>query len=438
MIRMARLPFLTGVALIVAVIGASVAACGGSTPAAVPVTEGPTPTVTAPPGLPVTISVAGSFDDRELALLDKQIADFEAANPDVKVEVVKALKSTERRRQAFAAKLDQGDATRDIYVLSVHWLAEFAGSGRLASLDDLASSHRLDVTTFVPASADASTIDGRLMALPWTADAGLLYYRKDLLGEQGMESAVTWDELQQMALDVMNGEGAAHGYVWQGAAYESLTCNTLEYVWAHGGDVLDAHGNAVFDSEETRAGLQQMAQAIASGASPAEVSAFNEDSALRAFRDEGAVLMRNLWFAWDRLQGEDSPLAGLVGLAPLPATCLGGESLVLSESSRHPDEAFRFMTFLVAYEQQLEAAERGIHAPTVEAVYADAALLASAPYYADLHAALSKARPRPRTPAYAEISNAIFTEVNLMLKGEQDAATTASMIQGRMEEILGP
>jgi multiple sugar transport system substrate-binding protein len=438
MIRTARLPFLTGMALLVAVICASMAACGGSTPAAVQVTVGPTPTVTAPPGLPVTIAIAGSFDDRGLALLDEQIADFEAANPDIKVEVVKALKSGEGRRQAFAAQLDQGDATRDIYVLSVHWLAEFAGSGGLASLDDLAGSHGLDAAAFLPASAGASTIEGRLMALPWTADAGLLYYRKDLLREQGLEPADTWDELQQMALDVVNGEGAAHGIVWQGAAYEGLTCNTLEYVWAHGGDVLDEHGNAVFDSVETRAGLEQMAQAIVSGASPAEVSAFNENSALRAFRDEGAVFMRNLSFAWDRLQGEDSPLAGLVGLAPLPATCLGGESLVLSESSRHPDEAFRFMAFLVAYEQQLEAAERGIHAPTVEAVYADAALLASAPYYADVHAALAKARPRPQTPAYAEISNAIFTEVNLMLKGEQDSATTASMIQGRMEEILGP
>jgi ABC-type glycerol-3-phosphate transport system substrate-binding protein len=317
-------------------------------------------------------------------------------------------------------------------------LAEFAGAGRLATLDDLAGSHRLDVAAFVPASADASTIDGRLMALPWTADAGLLYFRKDWLEGRGLEPPATWDELQQMALDVVNREDAAYGFVWQGAAYESLTCNTLEYVWAHGGDVLDEDGHAAFDSEESRAALQQMAQAIASGASPAEVSTFNENSTLRAFLDEGAVFMRNWSFAWDRLQAEDSPLAGLVGLAPLPATCLGGESLVLSAFSRYPDEAFRFMAFLVAYEQQSEAAGRGIHAPTIEAVYADAALLASAPYYANVHAALSEARPRPQTPAYAEISRAIFSEVNLMLKGEQDAATTASNVQGRMEDILGP
>jgi multiple sugar transport system substrate-binding protein len=424
--------------LTVTVVCLGVAACGGRTPGAAPVAEGPTPTVTAPPGLPVTISIAGSFNDRELTLLDEQIADFEAANPDIKVEVVKALRSGEGRRQAFAAQLDQGDATRDIYVVSAHWLAEFAGPGRLASLDDLAKSHGLDATAFVPASADASRIDGRLMALPWTADAGLLYYRKDLLGAQGLEPPVTWDDLQRMSLDVARGDGGAHGIVWQGAAYEGLTCNTLEYVWAHGGDVLDENGNAVFDSEKTRTGLQQMARAIASGASPAEVSTFNENSTLRAFLDEGAVFMRNWSFAWDRLQVDDSPLAGLVGLAPLPATCLGGESLVLSQSSLHPEEAFRFMAYLVDYERQLEAAERGIHAPTVDAVYADADLLASAPYYADLHAALSEARPRPQAPAYAEISNAIFTEVNLMLKGEQDAATTASMVQGRMEEILSP
>jgi multiple sugar transport system substrate-binding protein len=371
-----------------------------------------------------------------LALLDEQIADFEAANPDIKVEVVKALRSGEGRREAFASHLEQGDTTRDIYILSTHWLAEFAESGGLAALDDLAESHELDTAAFVPASVEASTLEGQLTALPWSTDAGLLYYRKDLLDKQGLEPPATWDGVQQMALDIANREGAAHGIVWQGAAYEGLTCNTLEYVWARGGGVLDEHEHAAFDSDETRAALQEMAQAIASGASPSEVANFNENSTLRAFRDEGAVFMRNWSFAWDGLQGNDSPLAGLVGLSPLPATCLGGESLVLSTSSRHPDEAFRFMAFLVAYEQQLAAAERGIHAPTVEAVYADADLLASAPHYANLHAALVKARPRPQTPAYSEISSAIFTEVNSMLKGEQDAEATASIIQGRMEEIL--
>jgi multiple sugar transport system substrate-binding protein len=394
------------------------------------------PTVTAPPGLPVTISIAGSFHDGELAFLDQQIGAFEAANPDIKVEVVRALKSTERRREAFGAKLDEGDTTRDIYVLSYHWLAEFAGANRLEPLDDRAVAHEVDVGAFLPASADASTIDGHLMALPWIADGGLLFYRSDLLERHGLEPPTTWQELQEAALDVADLEEVAHGLVWQGAAYESLTCNTLEHVWAHGGDVLDERGNAVFDSAVTRAALQQMHDLILSGATPREVTSLTESSTLSAFRDDGAAFMRHWSSAWGLLQASDSPVAGLVGIAPLPASCLAGESLALSAHSRHPDEAFRFMAFLVAYEQQLEAAKLGIAAPTIETVYADAALLDSAPYYESMHAALSETRPRPQTPAYAEVSKTIFTEVNRMLKGEQDAVAAASIIQGRIEETL--
>jgi multiple sugar transport system substrate-binding protein len=422
--------------LLLAVICVFAAACGGPEPDAPPTASGPTPTVTAPPGLPVTISIAGSFDDRELNLLDDQIAAFEALNPDVRVEVVRARKNSEARRQAFAALLEQGDSTRDIYVLDTTWLAPFAAADWLAPLDGLAGSHAVEVDGFLPATVHASSFNGQLMALPWTADAGLLYYRKDLLEKHGYEPPDTWAELQRIALELKGEESVSHGFVWQGAAYGTLTCNALEHVWAYGGDVLDEQGNVVFDSVETRPALQQMVDLISSGASPADVTAFNEGATLRAFQSDGAVFMRNGSFAWDRLQGDDSAVAGLVGIAPLPASCLGGESLALSAYSRHPDETFRFMAFLAAYEQQREMAHRGVHAPALETVYAAAELLSAAPNYTALHTALSGATPLPETLAHTDISEAIYSEVNRMLAGEQDAATTAANIQRRIEAVL--
>ena len=146
--------------------------------------------------------------------------------------------------------------------------------------------------------------------------------------------------------------------------------------------------------------------------------------------------MRNWAYAWERLTRADSPLAGQFGLAPLPVSCLGGQSLALSVHSLSPEQAARFMAFLVQQPQQLQQARQGVQPPALEKVYHDPDLLAENPILGDLQAALANTRLRPQSPAYRPLSEAIFTEVHKMLQGEQDAATTASLIQRRLETLL--
>lgn len=415
-------------------------ACGSSAPPASPSPAGPTPTVTVPFEPPVTIAITGRFDDQTLAILDQHIAVFEEQNPDIKVAILAAPRREARRHEAFAALLAEGDTSRDIYALETTWLAEFDANGWLTDVreyvDDAGSTpHEIRLEDFVPATIQASSIDGRLVALPWLVDGGLLYYRQDVLEQYGYVPPTTWDQVQRIALEVKS-EDLPYGLVWQGAAYESLTCNTLEFVWASGGEVLDGAGNAVFDSEGTRGGLQQMADFIEQGISPPEVTTYDETMALAAFQSGEALFMRNWTYAWDRLHSPESPLAGQVGLAPLPVSCLGGLSLALSVHSPHPDQAFRFMAFLVGYEQQLQIAQQGIQPPALQTVYQDPKLLATDPVFEDLLAGLSNSRPRPQSPAYLEISEAIYTEVNRMLQGKQGAAETAENVQYRTESAI--
>jgi ABC-type glycerol-3-phosphate transport system substrate-binding protein len=146
--------------------------------------------------------------------------------------------------------------------------------------------------------------------------------------------------------------------------------------------------------------------------------------------------MRNWTYAWERLNSADSPLAGQVGLAPLPVSCLGGQSLALSTHSLYPEQAARFMAFLVDQPQQLQHARQGILPPALEKVYQDPDLLAEKPIFRDLHAALSNTRGRPQSPAYLALSETIYTEVHKMLQAEQDAATTATHIQHQLETLL--
>lgn len=386
--------------------------------------------------MPVVIAVAGRFEDNLLVVLDQQVARFEAANPNIKIELVQAPRITAERHDKFTADL-ASDTAADILVLDYPWLLEFAAAGWLFPLDTYVESSAVEMAAFLPAAVEASTIHGQLMALPWTTDSGVLYYRRDLLSKYGYAPPTTFPDLQRIALDIKGKEGLPYGFVWQGAPYEGLTCNALEFLWASGGDVLDGVGQVIFDSPQTRTALQQIANLLATDASPSQVVTFQENQALSAFRDGDAVFMRNWLYAWDRVNQEGSAVAEQVGMAPLRTSCLGGQALVLSSSSLHKSEAFRFMAFLTGYDQQLQSALLAEQPPALSAVFEDASLFAVDPAWQDLYAALAVTRPRPQAIPYAELSHAIYSEVNRMLVGKQDPAATATNVQSRIRALLG-
>lgn len=421
------------IAVVTALLISTLSACGPSTPGEDLIPSGPTPTVTVPVDLPVTIALAGRFTNQALAVLDEQIGDFQAANPDVRIEIVRAPKDAARRREWIAARLGEGDNSIDLFLLDATGPAEFAADGGLVPLDDQLAAQGVETSAFLPATLQANTIDGHLMALPWSADGGLLYYRRDLLDKYGYGPPTNWADLQEVTLDIKAREGLRYGFVWHGAADENLTCSTLESVWSHGGDVLDEAGTVAFDSRESRAALLQMKDLVRSGASPQEVAALDRWQALAAFKDGQAVFMRNWFDVWDYLNSEDSSVAGRVGMAALPASCLGGQSLALSAYSLHPHQALRLMAFMVGYDQQVELAKSASQPPALEGAYHDEDLLARAPLFKTLHAAFSAARARPSVAPYVPLSEAIYTEVNRLLAGHQDVEVTAANIQRRIE-----
>ncbi|MGD8397859.1 MAG: extracellular solute-binding protein [Anaerolineae bacterium] len=412
------------------------AACGPASPTPPPASPGPTPSVTVPFEMPVVIAIYGRFDDQTLAVLDRQIATFEAENSDVFVEVAEAKRDEDARRAEMADALARGDSSLDLYVVPTTWVAALAAGGGLAPLASQLAAHGVDVASFFPASAEAATHDGELVAMPWTTDGGFLYYRRDLLDEYGVAPPATWPALAETVARVAGPASLDAGFVWQGAAYEGLTCNTLELVWAEGGAVLGPEEAVVWDTPETVAGLAQMEAFIAEGVSPPEVATWREAAALEAFGAGDALFMRNWAYAWDRLNEPGSPVAGKIGMAPLSASCLGGQVIALSQASLYPEQAARFLAFLAAHEQQVELALEGVQPPARMAVYTDDEVLVQQPILADVYRGLQVTRPRPASPHYPALSAAIYTQVNDMLRGEAEPAETAAAIQAEIETIV--
>src|SRR5260221_10838762 len=80
--------------------------------------------------------------------------------------------------------------------------------------------------------------------MPFFTDAGVLYYRTDLLEKYGYkEPPKTWEELAEMAKKIQHGERQAghpdfQGFVFEGKASESVTCNAIEWIYSYGGGTI--------------------------------------------------------------------------------------------------------------------------------------------------------------------------------------------------------
>jgi multiple sugar transport system substrate-binding protein len=412
------------------------ATCSSSTPGAVPSATGPVPTVTVPLDLPVVISLAGRFDREALDAMDAQIAAFEAANPGILVEIVRAPRDAGERREWISSRLAAGDRTIDIYVLDAPWPLEFAARGDLVPLEDPMAAEGVDLDSFLDNAVRANMINGHLVALPLTADATLLYYRRDLLEKHGYGQPLTWDELKEIALSIQQQGDTTHGYLWQGTPEEDLTCNFLEQVWSLGASPVDETGSLVLDGPETQAALEKMKAFLETGASPVDTAQYDEVALLSAFRDGDALFMRNWFPVSDYVNSEDSPVAGKVGLGALPTSCSGGQSLGLSVHSLHPEEALHFMAHLVNSEAQARMAVAAGQPPVLRAAYQDANLVGQMPLLEILGPAFSAARVRPSLPEYAQISEVIAENINRMLANEQNIQSTADSIQAEIRSLL--
>jgi multiple sugar transport system substrate-binding protein len=309
-----------------------------------------------------------------------------------------------------------------VMMLDVIWVPEFARAGWLLDLTPALSPDELD--PHFPAAAEAARWDGRVWALPWNFNVGVLYYRADLLASHDLPIPRTDDELARAVATVRDTHPALDGYVWQGKQYEGLSCNVLESLWAHGTTLLGASGEVLPDAARAEAGFARLRGWIERGISPAWVSSADEELTRRAFGDGRAVFLRNWFYAMDLFEADGSPVRGRVGIAPLPRAhadvaapgATGGSLLGVSRATPHPEAAVAFVRFLASEEAQRILAGGSV-LPTRRALYHDPALLATRPHLPRFHDVALSARPRPITPAYLMLSTGLQPEASAALVG---------------------
>jgi len=292
------------------------------------------------------------------------------------------------------------------------------------------------------------TVGGKLVSMPFFSDFGTLYYRKDLLQKYNISAPPkTWDELEQQATTIMNGEKGSNpnftGFVWQGNAYEGLTCDALEWLASSGGGKIVENGKCTINNPQAVAILTKMKGWIGTIA-PRGVTTYQEEDARNAFQSGGAAFMRNWPYAYALGQKDDSPVKGKFDVAALPASSgqkpvgtIGGWALAVSKYSKNQDASIEFIRYLTSPEVQTYRAVVGSFVPTIPAVASDPNVQQAQPFLANLADVERVARPSSETGEnYNQVSTAFFQAVNNIENG-QDPGSVLPQAQNQIQRLLG-
>jgi len=391
-----------------------------------------------------TVAISCGAVGRELELCREGAAEW-AARTGHTVRLVSTPSSGTERLALYQQLLAARAPDIDVLQIDVVWPGILAGH-----LADLADAARGVAGEHAASLVRNSTVGGRLVAIPWFADVGLLYYRRDLLARHGIPVPRTWRELTAAAERIQSaqrvaGDSRLWGFVFQGRAYEGLTCNALEWLAARGaGTVIDSSGRITVNTPAAERAIALAASWVGT-ISPRGVLNYTEEEARALFQSGQAVFMRNWPYARALLEAPGSPVRGQVGIATLPAgpdghpaAVLGGQQLAVSRYSREPEAATALALFLASRAEQKRRAIAGGYPPTQPALYEDPDILAASPLFTVLAQALGSAVARPSAvvgPGYNRVSHAFANAVHAALAGQSDAATSLRVLERQLRRL---
>ncbi|MBW8794017.1 MAG: ABC transporter substrate-binding protein [Streptomyces sp.] len=365
---------------------------------------------------PLTLATAGDLT----GYLGTVLAGWNRTHPGERVTLVQLPDSADETHAQMVTDLRGGDRSRfDVLNIDVTWTAEFAAAGWIRPLD----CSRFPLRSFLRPVVDTATYDGRLYAVPYVTNAGLLLYRKDILDKEGVSPPRTWAELERDAKTIAPKYGL-EGYAGQFLPYEGLTVNAAEAVYSAGGTILGDEGDRVtVNSAAAREGIGFLARGVREGWIPKSALSYKEEESKQAFQDGRLLFLRNWSYAYAVASAPGSPVAGKIGAVRLPGpdgpgtSVLGGSDLAVNTHARHPDSAARLIAYLTSEAVQRQVLTLGALPPVRADLYEDPDLVRKFPYLPTLRASVLTAVPRPKSPRYDQVSLVVQALVHDAMTG---------------------
>ncbi len=327
----------------------------------------------------------------------------------------------------------------DIFPMDIIWPPEFGANGWTVPLDSYWP--KSDQANYLPGPLQGCTYNGKLWAAPTYTDVGIIYYRTDLI----KTPPNSWEEMTAMAKAIPASK-AKFGYVWQGAQYEGLVCDFCEVLYGYGGNVLDPNNpkSVTVNSAEGLAALTEMVSWVGT-ISPAAVTTYEEPQALSSWQDGDAVFMRNWPYA---ISLSNDPTASKIpgkfdehpmlygGSNTQGHSNIGGWQHGINAFTKNPDACWKFVQYLISPVPQKAFALQLSLLSTLKSVYTDADVLAKTPFFAKVQPIVQNALPRPVTPFYPDVSNAIQLRIHQALTKQTSPASALSQLASDLQTIV--
>ena len=434
-------PLAGTVALLALLVSLTIASVGTAKPAKQ--AKPASPAAIVPPAVPNAPAIRKKYGGQTITFIgdnavgsshtrDVRLAQRFSAATGIKVKVIPHPTASDAAYAQLARAFSSHSSSIDVMMLDVVWPGAFAPF--LVNLKPaLGSQAKLHAQGII----QNDTVDGKLVAMPWFGDFGILYYRTDLLKKYGYSAPPkTWTELGTMAKKIQAGEQASnanfYGFVWQGNAYEGLTCDALEWIASSGGGNIIRNGVVTIDNKKAEGALDLIRSWVGTIA-PRGVTSYQEEDARNAFDNGNAAFMRNWPYAYSASKG--TAVDGKFAVTVLPhengavsVGTVGGWQVGVSKYSKHQKAAIEWVRYLTSPIVQRYDAIFNSNVPTIPSVAKDPAVVKTNPYLIPAIATVNRAtRPASFLKShYAQGSQVIYQGVNQIENG----APASSVLPG--------
>jgi multiple sugar transport system substrate-binding protein len=383
---------------------------------------------------PITFVAGKDTSGKYPAVMNK----WNAAHPNEKVSMIELPEAADAQRSQFVTNLQAKSDRYDVLGIDVVWTAEFAKSNWLLELDK--SQFPLD--KMLKPAVDTGMFEGKLWAVPYDTNGGLLFYRKDILDKAGKQPPKTFAELQ--ADCPLAKQAGIDCYAGQFFKYEGLTVNFAEAVQAAGGEIMTDNGTKVALGAPAVQGLTFLANGFKQGYIPRPAITYKEEESRTAFMSGKLMFLRNWPYVYGLASKPDpaNKVMGKFGVAPLPgfsgagSSSLGGLNLAVSAFSKKQKTAVEFMKFATNEANAKEMVSLTGNAPAWTSLYNDPDLTKKFPHLPILLQGLQAAKPRPITPYYQEVTTAIEDNAYAALQGQKSPDQAVNDLTTKLNDIV--
>ena len=368
---------------------------------------------------------------------------FNQQHPNIKLKVIEAPSDSNQVEDLYTASFLLGNSPYDLVYMDIVWTPKFAAAGWLLDLSDRLSEQEKD--KFLTGDIQGGMYDSKLYRIPFRSDAGMLYYREDLLTKAGYKPPETFDELIQISQDLQQQGLVDWGYVWQGKQYEGLAAMFVEILKGHGAFWVNAETKPPevgLDRSEAIAAVEFLRTTIDKKIAPPGVTTYAEEETRRLFQNGKVVFLRNWPYVYSAAL--DSPIAGKYSIKPMVYTpgessgaCQGGWGLGIAKSSKHPDEAWEVIKFFSSKNSQREYILATGYVPSRTSLFNDPEIVAKYNYYPKLLSVVQNSALRPPISQYAQASDILQRYLSAALTGRMSPEAAMKAAAEETRRLLG-